>query len=166
METETIHHHNKKNNKMKYLDLEALGQLVQFTDRANGKSTEAITEALNILMRSNDTARVLFVTARQQNSEAAQKAAKGILSKFAGKYDIRILRESRGILAFNSFNGNEKVLNVCDTRSAALTCRGNSYDDVIIDVELNTLFGVIDPMTFETLGSQLFKTIAPIIRKN
>jgi hypothetical protein len=152
---------------MKYLNIEALASLVEFTNRANGKTSESVTESLNILMRSGPevSSRVLFVSPRSANFEVAQSNAKKLLLEFSEKYLIKILRESRGILAFSYFNGAEKVLHFCDMQAAPMICRGNAYDNVIIDIDLNKLFGCIDPVTFETAGSQLLAAISPSIRR-
>lgn len=152
---------------MKYLTLDTLAHVSELADRANGKSTSAITEALNILMRTSAhcASRVLFVAANDVNSEFAQQIAKKLLTKFVDKYTIKIVRESKGILVFTTEGSAEKILHLCDIHSASLMCRGVSYDDAIIDVDLNLLFGTVNPNNYESTAETLLKVLAAAIKR-
>lgn len=152
---------------MKYLTLDTLAQVSELAKRANGKSSSAIAEALNILMRSGShcQSRVLFVSSNETIAVCAQQSARQLLTKFVDKYSIKIVRESKGILVFTTNDGAEKVLHLCGVHAAALTCKGVTYDDAIIDVDLSMLFGCINPNTYELVSKTLLNVLAVAIKK-
>jgi hypothetical protein len=151
---------------MKFLDFKSFAELVELCDRQNGKTTEAIKAALNILINYDDRC-VTYVGANQNSCDYARAVALDILENAAPFLRINIIRDNSNYLEFTSLFGRS-VLRFLSWRSIYPAIRGCTLDEIIFDVDLGTMFMNKFANDGKNLATEIHESVAPTMahRKN
>ncbi len=141
---------------MKFLNFQTFTELAELTARANGKTAEAVKAALNCLFNGANR-HVLYIGHNQVACEYARKLATGLVKEHP-EYHIDIRASSRFAVEFLSGLGSS-VLIFSPFLTAARACRGRTLDEIIFDVELDTLFK--DSQKEDSKFRELLYSVAP-----
>ena len=122
---------------MKFINFQAFAELAELTARANGKTTETIRFALNFLFDGMNR-QVLYIGLNQASCDYARKLAVEFVNAHP-EYQIEIRRNNRHAIEFLSGRGHT-VLVFSPHSTAIYACRGRTLDEIIFDVDPETLF--------------------------
>lgn len=125
---------------MKFINFNELTQLVELFERDNGKTHEALKEAINILLNADGDSSVIFVTYTNFSKREIFKVAQDLLKKVLSQAKVEIINSEQSQITFNSFSGKKRLI-ICGFNDDIFElCRGQKFDDAIFDVEPATLF--------------------------
>ena len=150
---------------MKFLDFKSFAALAELYIRQNGKTSDAIKAALNILISGGDRY-VSYVGVNQHSCAHARAVALEILENAAPYLDIKIERDNSNYLEFTSLFGSS-VLRFISWRSLPMHLRGSTLDEIIFDVDLQTM-SMFNTHDRTNLAVEIYQSIAPTMayRKN
>lgn len=122
---------------MKFINFQTFAELAELTARGNGKTQGSITYALNVLFNGRHRC-VLYVGRNQTSCLNARKVAEELV-KSRPEYGIEIIASNRYFMEFFSGAGRS-VLVFSPFSSLPRSARGRTLDEIIFDVDLETLF--------------------------
>lgn len=122
---------------MKFINFQTFAELAELSVRANGKTQESVRYALNVLFNGTNR-HVLYIGYSQHSCTYARQVAVEMV-KSHPEYGIEITVNSRYYMEFISGAGRS-VLVLSPFSTSIHACRGRTLDEIIFDVDLETLF--------------------------
>lgn len=126
---------------MKYLTSKQFFDLCETLTRANGKTTEAVRAALNLLINGNDRV-VMYVGYNWPTCDYARHLAEQLITEaneIDPRFGFEITRSNRYSIEFESAFGRSVLrFTIWDTLPTSL--RGMTLDEIFFDIDPAVMF--------------------------